>query len=451
MRISSLLAVVIVLMLAVVACAGGQAALSPDVVATVEPTVTRDVAAQRTSTPAPVVKEVNSTTPEPIPTDTPVPTDTPLPRPTDTPEPTFTPAPSPLELMWNQRVEEAFTQSDCPPAPEVELGDSDYKGPLIDTHFHMSHLWDAPLRAGRYSDRELYELSALWGYSPMDRPILGMNITMTEIACRLGREGTNSVHAFFFAESDRPGQLRPHLEIVRRSMELYPTQFVPFIQPLCCNETVPTVDARTLSEYLDIYPGLFRGIGEIVLYDQPREGGGRIAEDWPPDAPYLLEVYQVARKHNLVVWMHPGEGHQDSLERVLDQHPDLTFIVHGEETEGNIGNLMEKHSNIYFSINDFYGKEYPLRIGESKSRFLAILEDYEPLIEKDLATWQELIEKYPDRFMWATDRGGMAGLYTYDADVGQILVDYARAFIGRLDPAVQEKFAYKNAQRILQD
>ena len=135
----------------------------------------------------------------------------------------------------------------------------------------------------------------------------------------------------------------------------------------------------------------------------------------------------------------------------MEQYPDLTFIVHGEETEGNIGNLMEKFSNIFFSINDLYGKENPLRIGESKSRFLAILEDYDPLIEKDLATWQTLIETFPDRFMWATDRGGMAGLYTYDADVGRTLVKYAREFVGRLDPAVQEKFAYKNARSLLQN
>ena len=129
----------------------------------------------------------------------------------------------------------------------------------------------------------------------------------------------------------------------------------------------------------------------------------------------------------------------------------MNFIVHGDETEGNIGNLMEKYSNIFFSINDLYGKEYPLRSGESKSRFLAILEDYEPLIEKDLATWQELIETYPDRSMWATDRGNRVGLWSHDIDVGQILLAYARKFIGRLDPAVQERIAYKNAQKILED
>ena len=92
----------------------------------------------------------------------------------------------------------------------------------------------------------------------------------------------------------------------------------------------------------------------------------------------------------------------------------------------------------------------PLRDGESKSRFLAILGDYGPLIEKDLANWQELIETYPDRFMWATDRGNTAGLWTHDPDVGQILVNYARAFIGRLEPAVQERFAYENARSLIQ-
>ena len=93
--------------------------------------------------------------------------------------------------------------------------------------------------------------------------------------------------------------------------------------------------------------------------------------------------------------------------------------------------------------------EAPGRPQENKDRFLATLRGYESLIEKDLATWQGLIETYPDRFMWGTDRGNTAGLWTYDADVGQMLVDYARAFIGRLDPDVQELFAYRNAERLV--
>ena len=272
------LAAAIALMLAAVACAGGQSATTPDTDATGEARVKQEAAAQPTATPVDVVKEVSSTTPEPIPTSIPIPTNTPLPKPTDAPEPTFTPAPSPLEVMWNQRVEEAFTPYDCPPATKPELGNSDYKGPLIDTHFHMSHLWDASLEAD--ADGRSYERDVLRGEFPLDEPILGKNHTMAEIACRLEREGTDRVHAFFFVESERPGQLRPYLEVARRTMELYPTRFVPFIQALCCNETVPTVDARTLSEYLEIYPGLFQGIGEIVLWSFALTHRSPIAWKW---------------------------------------------------------------------------------------------------------------------------------------------------------------------------
>ena len=223
------------------------------------------------------------------------------------------------EKMWNQRVEEAFAPSDCPPATKIELGNSDYKGPLIDTHFHMSHLWDAPLEADR--DGGSYERDVLRGRYPMHLPVLGKNITITEIACRLEREGTDSVFAFFFVQSERPGQLRPSLEVVRRTMELYPSRFVPFIMTPCCDEMAPTVDSRTLSEYLDTSPGLFRGYGEIVLYDfvpgvNEQVRAARKAEDYPPDAPLLLDVYQVLRKHKLLMYLHPGEGHQDSLEEV---------------------------------------------------------------------------------------------------------------------------------------
>lgn len=50
--------------------------------------------------------------------------------------------------------------------------------------------------------------------------------------------------------------------------------------------------------------------------------------------------------------------------------------------------------------------------------------------------------------LWGTDRGD--AVWNYDIEVGQMQVKIARAFIGRLDPTVQEKFAYKNAQRLLE-
>ncbi len=66
-----------------------------------------------------------------------------------------------------------------------------------------------------------------------------------------------------------------------------------------------------------------------------------------------------------------------------------------------------------------------------------------------MGDWKEVIEAHPDRFMWGTDRGGIA-IWTYDLAVGLRLVDYARAFIGQLDPGVQELFGYRNAERLIE-
>ena len=60
--------------------------------------------------------------------------------------------------------------------------------------------------------------------------------------------------------------------------------------------------------------------------------------------------------------------------------------MHGEEIENAIADIMERHSNIYYTVNELHGRQYLLRPGETKESFLAAMEDYEPLLEKDLAT-----------------------------------------------------------------
>ena len=80
--------------------------------------------------------------------------------------------------------------------------------------------------------------------------------------------------------------------------------------------------------------------------------------------------------------------------------------------------------------------------------FLSKTNNYAPLLEIDLGDWKEVIEAHADRFMWGTDRGGIV-IWAWDLEVGLRLTDYARAFIGQLDPDVQELFAYRNAERLL--
>ena len=336
------------------------------------------------------------------------------------------------EKAWKQRIDAAFAPFNCPELLPREYPGGYYTGPLIDTHFHIPNIPDAPPEATMEELRQT------------DRPSLGVNITMTEIECTLENDGTQKVIAFFPVYPEIPTQM---VEVVNQTMQRYPEKFVPFIMPPASDnkpDGSPTVKAEVLADMLAIYPGLFKGYGEIGLY--ARQGGG--SKELPPDNPVLLEIYPIVQNEKLLVYFHPGDGHADNLAQVLDKYPDIIFLVHGDQIQPGIIDLMDKHPNVYFTMNDLYGDEWLLRPQVTKQEFLDYFSYYEPLIQKDLAMYEEMIEKHPDRFMWGTDRGDT--LWTYDIEVGQKLADYGRAFIGRLDPEIQEKFAYKNAERFLQ-
>jgi len=331
------------------------------------------------------------------------------------------------ERVWEKRIEAALEPVECSPVEDAEYPDSYYKGPLIDTHYHLPNLPQSVLDDGL-------------------EPALGRDIKMGEIVCNFKHEGTSKNFALFPVWPELP--VKVQVEVVKRTLEQYPGFFVPFIQPTEADDIRPTVEAEALSEMLAVYPGLFKGWGELALYKQEED-----LNDFPPDLPLFTEIYPIIREQNMMVWMHPGENQRDSFDRVLGRNPDIDFIVHGDEIKGDIEYLMDKHPNMFFCINDLYADEfmyfdYDRQIVLTKEAFFDHLENYEPLIQADLRNWKGLIEAHPDQVMWCLDRDPNI-LWTYDRDVGVKLTDYARAFIGRLDPAVQEKFAYKNAEGLL--
>ncbi len=343
------------------------------------------------------------------------------------------------EKVWRERIEKAMAPSECPDTSKPEYPASYYQGPLIDTHLHIPAIPD--WSAEEEEEREDEEPEGRFG-GP--QALLGWNVKMSEIACTLKHEGTTKNFAFFPVYEHIPEEL---LEIAHQTMERYPELFTPFIMSSGNDDEVdgyPTVDAATLAEMLDIYPGLFHGYGEIGLYE--RENGARAL---PPDAAYFNGIYPLVKNNKLLVYFHPGEGQLNNFKNVLKQHPDIIFIVHGDEIEEDILDLMDKYLNIYYTNDPSYSQHFPLFVGKSKEKFLTAVErDFDSLIAKDIKRWKNMIEEHPDRFMWGIDRGDAS--WNYDADVGLFLVKYARAFIGKLDPKVQEKFAYQNAEKLLE-
>lgn len=343
--------------------------------------------------------------------------------------------PDPARAAWEKRIEDALKSAECPDMPRPRWDATSYQGPLIDTHFHISTIPDAsPLGSEDWRAEKFYT-------SP------GVNYTMSQYVCLLENDGTNGkVFAFFPVYPNIEWQ---SLKLVKQTMERYSDIFVPFIN--APDGDIGSVDGPTLERMLGYYPQLFRGLGEQGLYAAK-------APALPPDSERLLGVYPVVRENNLVVYFHLGEGQEAAWEKVLKANRDITFIWHGDQFAINpqngreslrkIEGILNRNPNVYYGVDEFYGDVLLLHPESNKEKVIAYIKNNkETLLKKDLATWKGFIESHPDQVLWGTDRGSY--LYSLDIELGRMLTDYARAFIARLDPAVQEKFAYKNAENLL--
>lgn len=338
--------------------------------------------------------------------------------------------------LLDKRITNALQSTNLKPVKGPKYSSYYYKGPLIDSHYHIPNL---PESLGEDDD----------GITP----VLGQNLKISDIVFGLEKEKTRKVFAFFPVY---PESSKLQIELVKQTMKRYPNTFVPFIMPPDADDSKngsPTAEAKVLKRMLDVYPGLFKGYGEIGLYE--RKDGAR---ELPPDSKRLRDIYPLIRKYNLLVYFHLGVGHKESFERALKENRGINFIFHGDQLvsyEGGkqdptlIEALISKNPNVYYTVDELYGDKWMIKPEVTKKEFLKYLQNYELLLKKDLATWRGIIERHPDQFMWGTDRSDQV-LWSHDAKVGQALANYGRAFIARLDPAVQAKFAYKNAEKLLQ-
>ncbi|MBI2079260.1 amidohydrolase family protein [Candidatus Micrarchaeota archaeon] len=348
------------------------------------------------------------------------------------------------QVVWKKRIDAALNATLCADIPKPSYPSSYYQGPLTDTHLHIPSIPDWSPEEDDFPTDQAPE-----GRFGGPQALLGWNVKMSEIICTLEREGTHDNFAFFPVYEGKISTYQ--LEIWNRTMQQYPDLFTPFIMsPGNDNEPdgFPTVDAETLEDMLAVYPGLFEGYGEIGLYE--RENGG--SPELPPDSPRLQAIYPLVRQDYLVVYFHLGHGHKEKFEKILSQNPDITFIWHGDQLSvEEVEDILSKYPNVYYGIDEFFGGEreiFERYVGKSKKEYLETMNNkFDIVVDRGVKDWKSLIEQYPDQVLWGTDRGD--AVWNYDLEVGQMQVKIARAFIGKLDPAVQEKFAYKNAERLI--
>ncbi len=299
-----------------------------------------------------------------------------------------------------------------------------YIGPLIDAHLHL------PSSSGIVS-----AVSAQLG---LPTPAWSKNLSVDYLNCFLEAEGALTAFGFhLLTKYSSSGEVK----IAKQMEKKYPGRITHFLMPALISPWI-NVGTDTVKNALSKNPGLFKGIGELKMFD------GRSLDD-----PYLIEMYELARKHKLVVMIHPFSHHEKVVEKILKEYSDVKFLLHGVDNKGWLMDLIRKYDNVYYSLDanlsSLYGwkpehEDHPI----GKEEYLAyIRKNFDHVLDRALNNWKAEIEAYPNRFMSGTDRwhGWM-----FDAEVGGLVIEFSRAFIGKLDSAVQERYAYKNAQKLIQ-
>ena len=302
-----------------------------------------------------------------------------------------------------------------------------YIGPLIDDHFHMPQMQ-------KISEHP-------------DAPVIDQDVSRRDVACLFSnKDRVKNAFAFYGIPSNLKDK---SVEIARDIEKQYPGTISHFIE-LVSFPGYPVVPNQ-VETILSANKGLFKGYGEISLYLP-------FYSVVKPNDPIMKELYKTADKNNLIVMMHPIEGQEQAVEEVLRDYPNVQFLFHAAERLSSanmfLNTFLGKYPNAHYSVDimlfgeDSYGRPL-LDSAKDKQDFIAkFKQNWQSTLNSTVALWKSKIEKHPDQFLWGTDRG--ASLWNYDPEVAALLEEYSRAFIGQLDPSTQEKYAHKNAEKLLQ-
>ena len=300
--------------------------------------------------------------------------------------------------------------SPCEPTPLVRQFSNTpyYTGPLFDAHFHVPDL----------SEVSLNNLLCIFDKEKVKGTILFYWNAQLSSEKRLAEAES--------IKNDSSGKIRVFLAPVQYSL-------------------------KALEDIEAAHKGLFTGYGEMAFYNR----GDPSQSYYPkrPDEQEFLDIYALAGKNNFVVMIHPDRGQEQAVENLIQKNPTVKFYFHGDEIEGAIIGLMDKYPNVYYSIDAVLSRlPYSgdaLHVSGTEEEYVSkVKQNFNAMLNGAVNDWKTKIEKHPDRFTWGTDRGGFT--WHYGEEVSRLFEELSRAFIGQLDPAVQEKFAYQNAETMLQ-
>jgi len=328
-----------------------------------------------------------------------------------------------VEESEKETVQESLIRETCSRtfSPKFSSGPH-YTGPLFDAHFHMPNLIDVSKIEGH---------GAGHGMDSVTDPVLGKDVELDKILCNFDKEKVRGAIGFSIGAEQLLDETIEVAESVKKDSSGRISLFLmPF---LFSSEKLESIETSNKN--------LFEGYGEIAFYTDGSK----------PNEQKFLEIYTIAGNNGLIIMFHPDGRQENEIEEVLQKYPEVKFLLHGPELENSIINLINKYPNVYYSIDALLirlPRSGPyLYTANNKEEFkLKFTQNFDKMLNEAEKSWKVKIEQYPDRFMWGTDR---AYKWHYDEEISVLLEEFARAFIGKLDTDVQEKFAYQNAEELV--
>ena len=326
---------------------------------------------------------------------------------------------------------------DASPTPREFDIEPYYTGPLVDNHFHMPAAHAPPPELAHGLD---YEIA-----------VFNQDVSKDGLICMMDKQNIKSAFGFY-----------PYLDVgmsaykVKSDMRFFennhPDRIHAFIYPISISQWMkdewPVMTGESLEKLLDENKYI-KGFGEFPFYmDGLYSSQG---QELKADDPEMLEIYEVLEERNMIFMSHPENKDMPAMEKMVKKYPNITFLFHGQEMKRQyLDDMLEKYPNVYYSldynmISDCCMFDHVPML--KKDTFLPIFRStFEQTVKDELKEWKPVIEKHPDKILWGTD---ILKPWHIDEEVQPLLIEISRSFIGGLDPVVQEKYAYKNAERLM--
>jgi len=227
-------------------------------------------------------------------------------------------------------------------------------------------------------------------------------------------------------------------EMAQELLELAPQRVIAFYQPYIDNLLKPSwfLNKRVPSAVrAALASGKYHGVGEIHVSD----GIGPHL-----DSKIFNEVLSIAAEFDAPVLIHTNASNHSYMQRICNRHTKTHFIwAHaGGLDASEVGQLLKACSNVWveFSARDPYKS-----IGEQVADETGTLR----------ASWLELIQQHPDRFMIGTDPiWPITEIDSWHrADTGwdtiNDLYTYHNRWLEKLSPELAERVRFRNASELL--